>query len=199
MNTKVIVGLGNPDSKYENTRHNAGFDVLDNLVLRHNIKAENFSLNKRLYAYISAASFCSDKVYFAKPTTYMNESGKAVLAIKNFYKIDSNNLLVVHDDVSLPLGKIRLQKEGGAGGQHGVESIINSLGGAKDFNRLKIGIGPDPGGELRANYVLGKFTKSERNILQQVIELASNACCVWLTSGIEQAMNEFNGLDLFAL
>ena len=102
----------------------------------------------------------------------MNDSGKAVMAIKQFYKIVLKDCLIIHDDVAFPLGRIRLQKDGGAGGQHGVESIIEHLGGEKDFNRLKIGIGPDPGGNVRHNYVLQKFSAEDRLILTKVIETA---------------------------
>lgn len=198
MKTKAIIGLGNLDPKYDNTRHNAGFEVVDSLAVLKEIGAEKFALNKRLHAQIALSIFIDIKLYLAKPITYMNESGKAALAIKNFYKIDFADLLIVHDDVSLPLGKIRLQKEGGAGGQHGVESIINCFSGQKGFSRLKIGIGPDPGGDLRSNYVLQKFSKNEREILGQILELATRACFMWLTNGIDQTMNEFNGLDLLS-
>jgi len=196
LKTKAIIGLGNPGTKYEGTRHNAGFEVLDRLCGMENFCGSPFALKKTLYAQMSRANLFVDDVWLAKPVTYMNDSGKAVLAIKTFYKIDLSALLIVHDDVALPLGKIRVQKQGGAGGQHGVESIIESLGGNKGFNRLKIGIGPDPGGDRRMDYVLQKFSVKERKILNEVLKQAAEACFSWLTLGVDQAMNAFNGLDL---
>ena len=192
----MIIGLGNHGAKYEGTRHNAGFEVLDKLCGKENFCGSPFAVNKRLYSEMSRANLFADDVWLAKPVTYMNDSGKAALAITKFYKIDLADLLIIHDDVSLPLGKIRIQKQGGAGGQHGVESIIEYLGGNKGFNRLKIGIGPDPGGDTRADYVLNKFSAKERKIVDAVVSEAAEACFSWLTLGVEQTMNVFNGLDL---
>lgn len=189
------MGLGNPGAKYERTRHNAGFEVVDSLNRLAEIGGDSFKQNKRLFAETILATCLNESVLLAKPITYMNDSGKAALAIKNFYKLSLNDFLIIHDDVSLPLGKIRLQKAGGAGGQHGVESIIESLGGENKFNRLKIGIGPDPGGEMRVHYVLQKFSDQERTTLEKVITLAANAAISWLRQGIDFTMNEFNGLD----
>lgn len=194
---KAIIGLGNLGAQYEGTRHNAGFEAVDSLNSLDGTGNGSFKLNKRLLAEIAQPTLLTVPVLLAKPVTYMNDSGKAVLAIKNFYKLALKDFLIIHDDISLPLGKIRLQKAGGAGGQHGVESIIECLGGEKDFNRLKIGIGPDPGGDVRIHYVLQKFSVSERALLRKVIEIASKATLSWLTHGIDQAMNEFNGCDLY--
>lgn len=193
---KAIIGLGNPGVKYEATRHNAGFEVLDHLS-NTEFNSEQFTKNERLFSQIALIVKSNDQLLLAKPATYMNDSGKAFLAIKNWYKLALKDILVIHDDVSLPVGKIRLQKEGGAGGQHGIESIINSLGGNKEFNRLKIGVGPDPGGERRADYVLQKFKQEEKILLKEVINIAVKAIVVWLNAGISQAMNEFNGVDIF--
>jgi peptidyl-tRNA hydrolase, PTH1 family len=192
---KAIIGLGNPGIKYEATRHNAGFEVLDHLSCVE-FNSEQFKKNERLFSQIALIAKPNNQLLLAKPTTYMNDSGKSLLAIKNWYKLVLKDILVIHDDVSLPLGKIRLQKEGGAGGQHGIESIINSLGGNKGFNRLKIGVGPDPGGERRADYVLQKLKKEEKILLKEVIDLATEAIVIWLNAGIDQAMNQFNGLDI---
>src|SRR5262249_24513824 len=117
-------------------------------------------------------------------------------AAASWYKVPLGDFLIIHDDVSLPLGKIRLQKSGGAGGQHGVESIIESLGGAKDFNRLKIGVGPDPGGDLRANYVLSAVPEVDRPLLERVVQLSFDAALSWLSEDMKAAMNKFNGTDL---
>ncbi len=192
---KAIIGLGNPGAKYEHTRHNAGFEVVDSLNRLTGTAGNVFKQNKRLFADTILAAYQTESVLLAKPITYMNDSGKAVLAMKNFYKLSFKDFLIIHDDLSLPLGKIRLQKAGGAGGQHGVESIIECLGGDKGFNRLKIGIGPDPGGDIRHNYVLQKFSEDETAALNVVIKTATEAAFRWVIQGIDQTMNEFNGLD----
>ena len=193
---KAIIGLGNPGVKYEATRHNVGFEILDYLNSIE-FNSEQFKKNERLFSQIALVAKPYDQLLLAKPLTYMNDSGKALLAIKNWYKLALKDILVIHDDVSLPLGKLRLQKQGGAGGQHGVESIINSLGGNKGFNRLKIGVGPDPGGDRRADYVLQKFKPEEKILLRDVANTGVKAIVMWLQSGIDQAMNDFNGLELF--
>jgi PTH1 family peptidyl-tRNA hydrolase len=191
---KVVVGLGNPGIEYESTRHNVGFEIIDRLSSAFSVGS--FKLEKGRYAETSKGEIGKQTVLLVKPVTYMNDSGKAVLAIKQFYKLALQDFLIIHDDVSLPLGKLRLQKNSGAGGQHGVESIIECLGGEKDFDRLKVGIGPDPGGNLRHHYVLQKFSPTERFILDKIIDVATDAICSWSKDGIERAMNEFNGLDV---
>lgn len=189
---KLVVGLGNPGLQYEWTRHNAGFMVVTSLA----IKAEaHFSPKKSLFCDLAKTSIGSQEVLLVKPTTYMNDSGKAVQALLSWYKLSPDEMLVIHDDVSLPLGKIRLQKAGGAGGQHGIESIMQSLGGAKSFDRLKFGVGPDPGGELRAGYVLSRLPERDRDLCNQVVEVAQEAVKLWVTNGILESMNRFNGLN----
>lgn len=192
---KALVGLGNPGIKYLETRHNAGFEVIDQLGLSV-LDNPSFKKNDRLFSQIALVNFNESQLLLVKPITYMNETGKAFIAIKNWYKLDLEDFLIIHDDVSLPLGKIRLQKDGGAGGQHGIESIIDSIGGNKNFNRLKVGIGPDPGGDVRANYVLQKFTQVEKLLITEVINIAAKASIKWLNEGIGPAMNEFNGIDI---
>jgi peptidyl-tRNA hydrolase, PTH1 family len=191
---KAIIGLGNPGNEYKGTRHNAGFELVDRLNSQNG--TGSFKSSGRHFAEISQVNLFEMPVLLAKPVTYMNDSGKALLAIKQFYKIALNDFLIIHDDISLPLGKIRLQHASGAGGQHGVESIIECLGGDKGFSRLKIGIGPDPGGDVRHHYVLQKFSANELVILDKVIEAAIKAISCWLKGDIDKAMNEFNGLDL---
>ena len=190
---KAIIGLGNPGAQYDGTRHNTGFEAINNLNGLAEITSASFKLNKKLFTEMAQVNLSSSSVLLAKPVTYMNDSGKAVLAIKNFYKLDLKDFLIIHDDISLPLGKIRLQAAGGAGGQHGVESIIECLGADKGFNRLKIGIGPDPGGDVRHHYVLQKFRADERELLHKALEIAAKATLTWLKHGIDKAMNEFNG------
>lgn len=190
---KIIVGLGNPGKHYEATRHNLGFVILDRLGTKF---GADFQAVKHLKADVSKTTINGNPVLLVKPTTYMNLSGLSVSAVTSWYKVPIADFLIIHDDVSLPLGKIRLQKSGGAGGQHGVESIIESLGGAKDFNRLKIGVGPDPGGDLRANFVLSVVPEADRSLLERVVDLSLDAALCWLNEDIKAAMNEFNGKDL---
>ena len=205
----VIVGLGNPGREYEETRHNAGFRLVDQLASAFNVELRE---SKPLASYIgkgavdlpsAAAStqMTNTPLLLVKPTTYMNLSGRAVRAILNWYKIDltsskdKHTLMVIHDDVSLNVGRIRFQSGRGAGGQHGVESIIENLSGSKSFDRLKIGVGPDPGGAVRGDYLLSKFRPEEKVVFEKVLEESCQAVKMWLQSGTEQAANMFNGID----
>lgn len=190
---KLMVGLGNPGQKYNSTRHNVGFQVLDQLALNCNAL---FSNNKQLLCMLARTTTFEEDLILAKPITYMNDSGRAVQAVINWYKIDLASLLVIHDDVSLPLGRLRLQHNGGAGGQHGVESIIEHVSGQKIFDRLKVGVGPDPGGDKRADYVLSPIPKTDLGLFKITINKSVEAALSWLNNGIEKAMNEFNGLEL---
>lgn len=200
---KVIAGLGNPGIEYFHTRHNAGFRVIDELATRL-ARADDTSFGahflhkKDLFADIAKVTFSDEDLLLVKPTTYMNLSGQAVAAILHWYKIDSARLLIVHDDVSLPLGKLRFQQGGGAGGQHGVESILEYCGSNQAFERLKIGVGPDPGGDKRADFVLTPIGSADCLLFKKVIETAALAVTAWLNVGIEKAMNKFNGLDLLS-
>lgn len=164
---KLIIGLGNPGSRYKNTRHNVGFRVLDELANTQNLK---FRSKKTLLA--ESAEFRSplkEKILLAKPLTFMNESGEAVLALKNFYKIQSEQILIIHDEIDLPFGTIRLSQNAGSAGHRGVESVIEAIG--QNFLRLRIGIenrklGQAPDTEI---YVLQNFTKEEQNQLKKKI------------------------------
>ena len=193
LGLRIIVGLGNPGKNYESTRHNAGFRVLDWLGTEY---GATFSTAKHLKAEISKVTISSNQVLLVKPSTFMNLSGLSVGAVASWYKVPLGDFLVIYDDVSLPLGKMRFQKTGGAGGQHGIESIIDTLGGAKEFNRLKVGVGPDPGGDMRANYVLSSVPVVDRPLFERVIEHAAQAASYWVSKGIDKAMNDFNGTDL---
>lgn len=189
---KVIVGLGNPGRSYEETRHNVGFKAIEMLGTRY---GAHYKHDKRLLSETAKCKHDSQDVLLVKPLTYVNLSGQAVLAVKNWHKVDLANILIVYDDVSIPLGRMRLQKSGGAGGQHGIESIIEHFGGSRDFDRLKIGVGPDPGGERRADYVLSTFPADERELLLSMLVLATEAIVCWLEKGIDVAMNKYNGKD----
>jgi PTH1 family peptidyl-tRNA hydrolase len=188
---KIIVGLGNPGLSYEGTRHNIGFKVVDLFSTKYGAA---FKQDKHLSAETAKYKYDSQDILLVKPLTYMNLSGQAVVAVKNWYKVELSDILIIHDDVSLPLGKIRLQKHGGAGGQHGVESIIEHFGDQRNFDRLKIGVGPDPGGERRKDYVLSAFLANEQELLLSSLSLADRATLVWLEKGIDVAMNQCNGI-----
>jgi PTH1 family peptidyl-tRNA hydrolase len=191
---KLIVGLGNPGPQYMMTRHNAGFWVTDRLATKYG--ADKFRLEPRFDAYMMKVQIGGEQVWLAQPDTMMNGSGQSVLTILNFYKLELSQLLVIHDDVSIPLGKLRVQSGGGAGGNHGIENILNRLGGARDFDRLKFGVGPDPGGARRADFVLSTFPPDLVDLKNKMIELALEAAELWLREGPQVAANKINGLDL---
>ncbi len=184
---KVIVGLGNPGEKYAHTRHNVGFDVIDFLArdLGTDMKEIKF---KAVYG---VSNINGEKIYLLKPMTYMNLSGESVRPLIDYYKIDVDNVLVVYDDLDLPVGKIRLRQKGGHGGHNGIKSLIAHLG-TNEFKRIRVGIDrPDPG-ESVANYVLGKYRSEEQPLIQEAIEQAANACKVWIDEDFLKVMNQFN-------
>jgi peptidyl-tRNA hydrolase, PTH1 family len=183
----LIVGLGNPGREYKETRHNAGFMLLDRLAQR---LGEKFTrLESR--ALVTKATYQERRLILAKPQTYMNESGKAVGALSRFYKVPLDNLLVIYDEVDLPLGTLRLRPGGGSAGQKGMRSIIDRLG-SETFPRLRIGIGRPPGRMDAADYVLQKFSKSEAEIAAQMLDRAVDAVLVYVTAGLDKAMNMYN-------
>lgn len=190
---KLIVGLGNPEAQYMMTRHNAGFWVTDKVATKYG--ADGWTANARFFAHTASVNINHQKVLLAQPSTYMNRSGQAVLAIAQFYKIEHADILVVHDDVSIPLGKLRVQFGAGAGGQHGIEDIIQRFGGAKDFTRIKFGVGPDPGGSRRADFVLSAVAPDQIELKNKMIEIAAEAAELWVRDGWKEAANKFNGLD----
>ncbi len=177
---KLVVGLGNPGERYEGTRHNLGFAALDSYLSKNGVK--EYSLKKEWDAFLQPVKLESypTKVIFAKPNTYMNLSGSAVQKIAKFYDIAAEDILVVYDEVALDLGRIRLSFDRSAGGHNGVEDIINKLGGKKNFYRLRLGVGPDPGGEYRADYVLKKFPKVDKDKVERVIYESMDAIDDWI-------------------
>lgn len=184
----LLVGLGNPGVTYENTRHNAGFIVVDEFMKKHNI-----SLCKNKFNALYWDAVISDKrILIVKPQTFMNNSGEAVAAISRFYKIPIQKILVVSDDISLAPGKMRIRTKGSAGGQNGLKSIIEHLSG-DDFARIKIGIGdrPDKNSDL-ANWVLGKMGDDDRKLFDCAVENAVKAIEVILRDGVDTAMNRYN-------
>jgi PTH1 family peptidyl-tRNA hydrolase len=191
---KIIVGLGNPGARYANTRHNVGFDTVDVLAQRQGWAWTGRRMHAALAEGLVQSTAGAEKMLLAKPQTYMNDSGLAVGELVRFYKLDLPELLVVCDDLDLPLGKIRLRPRGAAGGQHGLESIIQHLGGRSDFARLRIGIGrPERGREENIDFLLSKPERDEQIELRLACDRAADALLVAVTEGIEVAMNHFNG------
>lgn len=180
---KLIVGLGNPGLKYEKTRHNLGFMVVDRFI-------QNKGLSWRFNPDFMSHFVKEADLVIAKPTTYMNQSGIAISSICRFYRIDLKNLLAVHDDLDLPFGKIRLTFGGTSAGHHGIESIIENLG--MEFARLRIGIDRPPKNIDPEKYVLQKFQIGENKQLPKIIEKSVEAIKSYLDSGIEAAMNRYN-------
>lgn len=194
---KVVVGLGNPGEQFHGTRHNVGFAVLNAFIDKLNASGESITKTFSKKHNSEIGILHSPKAVFVYPQSYMNLSGQPVKSLIDWYKLhDLSKILVVHDDVALPLGKIRWVQNAGAGGQHGVESIIEHLGGRKDFVRLRFGVGPDPGGEKRSAYVLEKFAASEKDVLNESIEMAVESLQLFLKGyPITELMSKFNGLD----
>lgn len=184
----LIVGLGNPGKEYAETRHNVGFRVVDELARRF---ALTFGKLERK-AFTATGVIHGKKVILTKPQTYMNLSGEAVRSLVDFYKVETPNLLVISDDLDIPLGTLRLRKLGGAGGQNGMRSVIQHLG-TPEFSRLRFGIGRPPGKMQPKDYVLSQFKGDDAILAAQMIDRAANAAEVWLRSGIDAAMNQYNG------
>lgn len=187
----LVVGLGNPGPEYRNTRHNAGFMLVDALASK---AGSGWQLEKKFFAELSECSLGGKRCLLLKPQTFMNLSGKAVAAVAGYRRVGTESILVAVDDADLPLGSIRLRPRGGAGGHHGLESLIEHLGG-QEFPRLRLGIARPPG-ETRdiAGHVLGRFDEAERNLLETVLQRSVRQVECWAAEGIASAMNRFNGL-----
>lgn len=183
----LIIGLGNIGSKYEFTRHNAGFMVVDYLAINN---SESFKENSKLKSLITKIKLNNEDVLLVKPTTYMNLSGEAYRAIIDYYKIPIENTLVVYDDLSLDLGKIRFRANGSDGGHNGIKSIIQHAGTNK-ISRLKVGIGPQPPIPSEA-FVLQNFDKSQLDDLKTVIKKSAESIEYYFANGIEKAQNYYN-------
>lgn len=189
--TKMIVGLGNPGPRYIRNRHNIGFQCLDRYAMRHHVEGgRNQSRAMVLDTWVTVKGQ-RHKVLLVKPLTYMNASGEAVGALARFYQIEPDEIIVVHDDLDLESGKVRLRRNGGSGGQNGIRSIIQHLG-TPDFHRLKVGIGRPPGRMDPAAYVLQDFIGEEDEHFSIVRETVCDALDCWLSDGMDVAMNQFN-------
>lgn len=185
----LVVGLGNPGSKYWNTRHNVGFAALDALAEKLHVTVDRV----KFQSLTAQANLDGQKLVLLKPTTYMNLSGQAVQAAARFYKIPPERILVLFDDISLDPGRLRVRSNGSAGGHNGVKSIISSIG-SQEFPRIKIGVGakPHPGYDL-ADWVLSTFPYDQRETMVETYRRAAEAAVTVITQGIEAAANRFNG------
>lgn len=179
---KAIIGLGNPETKYNSTRHNAGFIVVNQILHSKDIR-----LSEKFKSFFAK----KDDVIFLLPLTYMNLSGEAVIEIVNFYKLQPKDLLIIYDDISLDIGTLRFRKDGSDGGHNGIKSIIKHLS-SKDFNRLKVGVGPYTGNIDLANFVLQKFTKEEIEKMEQIAKIASKSALEWLETDFEHLQSKYN-------
>jgi len=184
----IIVGLGNPERKYDGTRHNIGFSAITALADANNISVDT----QKHKALIGKGVIAGQKVILAEPLTYMNLSGESVRQLVDYYKIDpGEELIVIYDDVALEPGKLRIRAKGSAGGHNGIKNIISHLG-SQEFMRIRIGVGEKPKGWDLADYVLGRFPKEEEPTIREALEKAADACSVIMTAGINAAMNQFN-------
>lgn len=186
----LVVGLGNPGSKYDKTRHNTGFRVMDQLADALGVKINR----SRFKALTATATVAGQKVLLLKPQTFMNASGLSVEPAAAFYKVPPERVLVIFDDISLPVGKIRIRKEGSAGGHNGLKSIQSSLG-SQNYPRIKVGVGekPHPDYDL-VDWVLGKFSAAEEKALAPALDHAADAVEEIIRNGTEKAAGKFNGL-----
>lgn len=184
----IIAGLGNPGRQYEGTRHNIGWQVIDELAEKYNIKITE----SKFKGLIGKGMIGSEKVILVKPLTYMNLSGECIGEVVNFYKIDeTSELIIVADDISLDVGYIRMRKKGSAGGHNGLKNIIACLG-HEEFMRIKMGVGDKPAGYDLADYVLGHFNKEEEKIIAESRKTAVLAIETIMSDGIDKAMNLYN-------
>ena len=184
---KVIVGLGNPGRRYRDTRHNVGFVTIDEVARRRACEFETFSSTSM----VAKLSIEGERVLFVKPLTFMNLSGQSVGEVIRYYRVAPSNLLVVTDDVNLPLGRVRVRERGGSGGHNGLLSIIESLG-TEEFPRLRIGVSRGAEDRDLADYVLARFESDEQVAVKSTVDRAADAVEMFVFEGIEQAMNEFN-------
>jgi PTH1 family peptidyl-tRNA hydrolase len=185
---KLVVGLGNPGRRYEGTRHNIGFMVLGELARKYATDRPKL----RFQGETVEADLDGQKAILLTPTTFMNLSGASVLAARDIYKIPHEDILIVCDDLNLPVAKLRMRAGGSAGGQKGLENIIRRLGD-ENIVRLRVGVGSAPEGWAWADYVLSKFAKEEIPLMEQALTRAAEAAVVWAREGVEVCMNRYNG------
>ena len=183
----LIVGLGNPESDYANTRHNMGFDVINQITKITGIKV----LKSKFDALYGMGEINGNKVILVKPQTYMNLSGESIIKFKKFYKISNKNIIVIYDDIDLNIGYIRLKPKGSSGTHNGMKSVVENLK-TEEFIRVRVGIGSPENKEDMINYVIGAIPKREREILEESIKKAAESVIEVLENGIDIAMNKYN-------
>lgn len=185
----VIIGLGNPGPEYRKTRHNVGFWVVNTLAERWGIR-----ISRRAFlSFTGDGQLRGDKVLLVQPETYMNRSGEAAIKIRDFYRLELSDFIIVHDDLDLSLGRVRVKRGGGgAGGNRGVASLISAFG-SKEFVRIKVGIGRPPGRQDPADFVLQPFTPQEEASILPAVDIAADAVEMWISEGIEKTMAAVNG------
>ncbi len=183
----LIVGLGNPGRDYAGTRHNIGFGVIARLADKYNI-----SLNSKEHKAVCGKGFIGgEKVILAQPQTFMNLSGESVRSIADYYKIDSEDIIVAYDDIDLEVGQLRVRRKGSAGGHNGIKNIIQHLG-TNEFPRVKVGVGGKPEGGDLVRHVLGRFSKEEEKVMGESLDVAVDAVEAIVTEGVDAAMNRYN-------
>ncbi|HFS5201443.1 TPA: aminoacyl-tRNA hydrolase [Streptococcus agalactiae] len=188
---KMIVGLGNPGSKYNDTKHNIGFMAVDRIVKNLDV---NFTEDKNFKAEIGSDFINGEKIYFIKPTTFMNNSGIAVKALLTYYNISIKDMIIIYDDLDMEVGKIRFRQKGSAGGHNGIKSIIAHLG-TQEFDRIKVGIGRPNGRMTVINHVLGKFDKNDEIMISNTLDKVDNAVNYYLqTNDFQKTMQKYNSL-----
>ena len=185
---KMIIGLGNPGKPYEHTRHNIGFDVVDELANRFNSPLTQMKF-KGMYTVVHRPE---GKVLLVKPLTYMNLSGECVVPLMDYYEIAEEDIVIIYDDLDLAVGKLRLRQKGSAGGHNGIKSMIQHLG-TQEFNRIRIGVDRPPAGMKVPDYVLSRFSKDEKPLMEEALKKSADACEDWLASPFLEVMNRFNG------
>ncbi len=190
-NLRLVVGLGNPGVRYENTRHNAGFMIADKIAGDFNI-----SFDKRKFDCLFGRGFVEDvEVLLAKPMAFMNRSGPPIQQLAHFFRIQSKEMVVIHDDIDLVFGRLKIKEKGGHGGHNGIRSLMDAFGGG-DFVRLRIGVGRSEVGERVTDHVLGRFSAYDTQFLTRIISGARDAVATILCKGTKEGMNLFNGKDL---
>ena len=187
----LLIGLGNPGREYRDTRHNVGFMAIDRMCATTGIKLTRLQSK----ALVGTGLYEGQKIVLAKPQTFMNLSGQAVSSLMRFYRIPPSQLMVLYDEIDLPVGTIRIRHEGGSAGNRGLASIIEQLG-TQGFPRLRIGVGRPPGQKAAANYVLKGFSKDDLEVISIVLDRAVDAARVFICEGLDAAMNQFNGTVL---
>jgi PTH1 family peptidyl-tRNA hydrolase len=191
VNLRLVVGLGNPGARYENTRHNAGFMIAEKIARDFNI-----SFDKRKFDCVFGRGFIDDvEVLVAKPMAFMNRSGPPIQMLAHFFRIQRKEMVVIHDDIDLAFGRLKIKEKGGHGGHNGIRSLVDAFGGG-DFVRLRIGVGRSELGDSVTDHVLGRFCGQNTEILTRIIAGARDAVVTILCKGTKTGMNLFNGKDL---